>query len=157
MSKRVRREDAWKQVKVDGDTLEERREQRHEQLERYVSTMSEESRKGIMGLVTQWDADNGVRGVPTSESVVNVGQGTVRNIEVQAPDDAFQLDPIVKRTPEQRVEAMTKRLLHAEPAQQEIILQEIQSHYWKQGMPVTVSALREVAAHYLNRAERRGP
>lgn len=164
MSKRIRKEDAWKQVKIDGDTLEKRREQRNEQLLRYAETMSEESKKGILGYVTQWDPERGVRGVRTSQALYGPEARRIRtdqpvqvgnNMTAVAPDDAFKLDPIRKRTPDERIESMTKRLLKAHPQDQEYLLKSIGAEYWKKGMPVTVDQLRAAAAHYLNKAERK--
>ena len=150
---------AWKQVVIDGDTLEKRREQRKEQLLRYAETMSEESKRGVLGYVTQWTKEKGVQGVRTADSLMTQeqrqrGQG-IKNIAAVAPDDAFQLDPIVKRSPQERIESMAQRLMKADPAQNEQILKEIGEEYWKAGAPITHEQLRAIAAHFLNRAERK--
>ena len=164
MGKRIRKEDSWKEIsptpgEVEGDTLEQRREARNEQLYRYASTMSEESKKGVLGYVTQWTPEKGVQGVRTKDSLMSPeqrrrGEG-LKDLTVQAPADAFALDPIKKRTPEQRLDSMVQRLKAAHPGEVEFILSEIGAEYWKAGMPVTTAELRTVAAHYLNKAERK--
>ena len=133
------------------------RDERLEDLERYVSTMSPESRKGIKGVVTQWTRELGAHNVPASQSMMaprSSAKEAKRLTNTEATVE-FDAPPVVKRTEEQRLEAMVKRLRSANPATVEPILAQIQGEYWKMGMPVTVEDLRTVAAHFLNRAERR--
>lgn len=68
------------------------------------------------------------------------------------------LPPIVKRTPQQRIESLTKRLVDIwkeNPRLAEAVLVEIQGEYWKVGTPVTIHALRAAASEALRDAERR--
>jgi hypothetical protein len=45
--------------------------------------------------------------------------------------------------------------IQKDPVLAEAMLKDIAKEYWKAGAPVTVDALRIVAAHFLNRSERR--
>jgi hypothetical protein len=154
----------WEEVAIDGDTLEKRRDQRAEQMVRFISRLTPDQRRGVLGVVNQWTPETGVRAVPASESLTyraprkdvgdivreDLGTGGLR--DVIAPPHEFDVPKIVKRTPEQRIES---RLLGASPETLDPILSDVAGEYWKAGAPTTVAALRAVASHYLNRAERR--
>jgi RNase P/RNase MRP subunit p29 len=144
----------WKKVAIDGDTLEKRREQRKEQLEKFLWSLPKERQQGILGTVNQWTKEEGVKVVPSSQSLFDMEAKEKRLREDIEVEHTFEVPPIEKRTPQQRLESMTKRLLE-NPQQHEAILQEIAGEYWKAGAPVTVDALRAVAAHFLNRADQR--
>ena len=106
-------------------------------------------------MVNQWTKGEGVRVVPASQSVYDLNSRT-KKLRQHAEQHTFApLDPVRKRTPEQRLESMVRRLVGASPQTLEPILKQIAGEYWKQGAPVTVDALRAVASHYLNRAERK--
>jgi hypothetical protein len=130
-----------------------------EELERFVGSMTPEDRKGFIGKVNQWTKADGVRLVPASQSVYDLNSKQKRLREFgESKVLGEDLAPIIKRTSEQRVEAMAQRLLGAYrdgDASVEFILKDIAGEYWKQGMPVAVEDLRTVAAHYLNRTERK--
>ena len=133
------------------------RDERLEDLERYVARMSPESRKGIKGIVTQWTRELGAHNVPASQSLMaerSSAQEAKRLNDIETSLE-FDAPPIIKRTREQRLESMVKRLKSANPATVEPILAQIAGEYWKAGMPVTVADLQRVAAHFLNRTERR--
>ena len=156
LGKKFRENQDWEE-KVDGSTIEKRREQRAEILEEYIGTLTEDDRKGVLGKVNQYTKASGVKVVPASQSVydLNANQKKLREFQTQGVFREEDLPPIVKRTPEQRVESMAKRLMNAHPAEIEYILKDLQYEYWKAGAPVTVDALRTVASHFLNRAERK--
>lgn len=154
MTRRIRKKDAWKQVKVDGDTLEKRNEQRNEQLLRFVEGLEPEDRKGILGTVNQWTAEEGTRVVPASQSLFDLSSKE-KQLKQLAAQHQFEAPAVVKRSTEARLDSMVKRLMNAHPQDQEYLLKSVQLEYWKAGAPVTVEALRAAAATYLNRAERR--
>lgn len=73
-------------------------------------------------------------------------------------DKMGTLPRLKRRTPQERIESLTKRLIDAwreNPRIAEAILVEIQGEYWKQGTPVTAEALRGAASESLRDAERR--
>jgi RNase P/RNase MRP subunit p29 len=144
----------YQKVVIDGDTLEKRREQRAEQMEKFIWQLTPEQRVGIAGKVNQWTEEAGTRVVPASQSVYNLNEKQKQLREYQ---ESFEFDapPIIKRTPEQRLDSMVKRLTKADPAHVEPILREIREEYWKAGAPISVEQLRAVATHFLNRAERK--
>ena len=147
---------SYQKVVIDGDTLEKRREQRAEQLERYVAERPKDQGPGILDAVTQWDKEGGTRVVPSSQSLFDLESPEKQLRQVAIPKVLGQdLPPIVKRTPEQRLDSLVARLKAGGPETHEAILKEIAGEYWKRGMPVTAEALRTVAAHFLNRAERK--
>jgi hypothetical protein len=150
----VKKKPAHEEIVVDGDTLEKRRDQRAEQLERFVWGLTPEQRKGILGYVNQWTQEAGTQVVPASQSVFNL-DAKQKQLREYTETHEFDAPPVVKRTPNERVESMVARLKTASPETIEPILKEVASEYWKAGAPVTVDALRAVAAHYLNRTERR--
>jgi len=149
------KEKPWEEVVVDGDTLEKRREQRQEQLLRFVERLSPEDRKGISGTVNQWTKETGTRVVPASQSMYDLTSKEKKLKQVMA-QHTFTAPAPTKRTAEQRLDSMVQRLMVAHPQDQEYLLKQVASEYWKAGAPVTVEALRTAAAHYLNRAQRRG-
>jgi hypothetical protein len=136
---------------IDGTTLEKRRDQRAEVLERFLHTLTPEDRQGIEGTVNSWTRDGGVEVLPAPQSVFNLDADDKRLRPYQEAHAFEEPDPIVKRTPEQRLESMVKRLI--ENGVEDSILSEVAGEYWKQGAPVTVDALRAVASHFLNRAD----
>ena len=140
---------------IDGSTLEKRRDQRAEQLERFIGSLSEEDRQGVVGKVNQWSKATGVKVVPASQSVFDMNTNEKRLRSYAEQGTFTDVPPVIKRTPEQRLESMVERLKAAPPETLEPILREIAGEYWRRGMPITVDALRTVAAHYLNRAERK--
>ena len=140
---------------VDGSTLEERRDQRAEQLERFLGGLTPEDRQGIVGTVNQWTKAGGVRVVPASQSVFDLEADSKRLRHYSEVGTLPDPDPIVKRTPSQRLDSMVARLKTAPPETVEPMLNQIAGEYWKAGAPVTVDALRAVASHFLNLTERR--
>lgn len=155
ISKRKDKRREYEKVAIDGDTLEKRREQRAEQLEKYLWERPEQA-AGILNHVTQWQRDTGAGVVPASQSLfdLNAPDKRLRDLTVTAPIGQ-DLPPIVKRTPEQRLDSMVQRLKRAAPEDNEAILQEIAGEYWKAGMPVATEDLRMVAAHFLNQTTRK--
>ena len=142
---------------IDGSTLEKRRDQRAEQLERFIGEMTPENRRGFIGKVNQWTKAAGVQVVDASESVfdLNSPEKKLRDHSEAHAFDELDLPPIIKRTPEQRLNSMVQRLMGASPQTVEPVLKDIAGEYWKAGAPVTVDALRAVASHFLNRTERK--
>ena len=156
IKKKKDRRKEYEKVDVDGDTLDKRREQRAEQLEKYVWERDPEQGPGVLDAVTQWDKESGGRVVPASQSVYDLEaeEKKLREVNIQH-ELGKDLEPIVKRTPEERLNSLVSRLKAAEPAHMASILQEIAGEYWKMGMPVSAEDLRTVAAHFLNRTERK--
>jgi hypothetical protein len=109
-------------------------------------------RQGILGYVNQWTKETGTRVVPASESLFTKDKQLREDIEEPLE---FKAPPVLKRTHEQRLDSMVKRLMAADPKQNEAMLKEIAGEYWRAGAPVTVDQLRTVAAHFLNIAERK--
>jgi hypothetical protein len=144
----------WQEVAIDGDTLEKRRDQRKEQLLRFIERLSPEDRRGISGTVNQWTKETGTHVVPASQSLYDL-EAAEKKLRPIVASHQFEAPPITKRTTEERLDSMTKRLLASRPEEQEYLLRQVASEYWKAGAPVTVDALRTAAAHYLNRAERK--
>jgi len=144
----------YQKVVIDGDTLEKRREQRAEQMEKFIHQLTPEQRVGIAGKVNQWTKEAGTKVVPASQSVYNLDAGKQKMLRNYAEQHVFDAPPVVKRTTEQRLDSMVRRLKQ-QPEMAEVILKDIAGEYWKAGAPVSVEALRTVAAHFLNRAERR--
>lgn len=140
---------------VDGSTLEKRRDQRAEQLERFLGSLSEEDRQGIVGTVNQWTREEGVRVVPASQSVYDLNSDRKQLRSYSEQGTFSDPPPVVKRTPAQRLDSMVARLKSASPETLTPILNDIAGEYWKAGAPVTVDALRAVASHFLNRTERK--
>lgn len=67
--------------------------------------------------------------------------------------------PMVRRTPQQRMESMTARLM-SEVAKtgsvtglSEDLVRSIAGESWKKGEPITAEAVRRVAAHFLGNAQ----
>ena len=143
---------------IDGTTLEKRRDQRAAQLERFLGSLREEDRQGVLGTVNQWSKATGVKVVPASQSVYDLNSPQKR-LRHHAEQVTFTdpPPPIIKRTPEQRLDSMVRRLQGASPETLEPALRDIAREYWKAGAPVTVDALRAVASHYLNQTERKRP
>ena len=123
-------------VPPDGSTLEKRRDQRAEQLERFIGEMTPEDRKGFIGKVNQWTKEEGVKVVDQSESVFDLESKEKKLREYTEQHTFADLEPIKKRTPQQRVEALTQRLVGAPEWERQYLLKEIQGEYWKAGTPV---------------------
>ena len=152
-----RRIQEWEE-KIDGSTLEQRRDQRKEQLAEFLWNVKKEGDpNGVLGMVNQYTKATGVSMVPQAQSVYDLDakQKQLKNLESTHVFNEADLPPIVKRTPDERINAMVARLKTASPETLEPMLQQIAGEYWKAGSPVTVDALRAVAAHFLNRTERR--
>ena len=80
----------------------------------------------------------------------------------------FTPPPIIKRTPQERVDSLTRRLLdHIEetykltgtPSIPQDLLDHIKAEYWKHGDPVkaegvSVETVRAIATEFMKRAER---
>lgn len=161
------------EAEIDGSTLEQRRDQRAEQLEKFLGSLSEEDRAGFIGKVNQWMQATGVQVVDASQSVYDLDKKQKQLRDFGETHVFEDLPPVVRRSPDQRVAAMARRLrtmfenpnatvVDPETGQtithQQVIeatLNEIKEAYWEAGMPVTDDQLRVVAAHYLNRSERR--
>lgn len=140
---------------IDGETLDERREQRKEQLARFIAKMDRGEQKEFIGKVNQWTQPSGTRLVDAAKSVYDLNAPTKKLREDLTSTHAFAVPPqVVKRTPEERINALVARLQTAPVEQQEALLAQVASEYWKAGMPVTADGLRKVAAFFLNRTER---
>lgn len=135
----------------EGLSLEDRRLARRELLARYLAANPRELRRAKQALntIAQYDPATGKRRVVdryASDYAKVVG--AVPNPVVTTTVD---LPPQVKRSREQRVEAMLRRLQALPPHLMEAKLQELSRDSWKAGMPVTGEQLKAAAAAYLNR------
>lgn len=103
---------------------------------------------GPPGYTAQW-TDGKARLAPWTQSNIHEGQ-------LQDPglpqEHQFSVPALVKRSYQERLESMTKRLIHTPEDQQRRLLEEIATDFWKQGMPVTTDALRKAAATIMNGA-----
>jgi hypothetical protein len=113
---------------------------------------------GPPGQTAQWTPETGARLRPWQESQIGPRGGS-NDGRVHDPglpqEHAFSIPVLRKRTFQERLESMTKRLLHTPEDQQRRLLEEIATDFWKQGMPVTVDALTKAAATVLNGADNR--
>lgn len=94
------------------------------------------------------------------------GQSTLKSDPRQV-ELGSDLPPIIKRTPQQRVESLTRRLLDhmedsfkafGEPRIPQELLDEIKTEYWKAGRGdeahnVNIETVRAIAAKFLQEAE----
>jgi hypothetical protein len=73
-------------------------------------------------------------------------------------EDPFPVKPIVKRTPQQRIESLINRFgedMKAGRVMKPEQLKDIAADSWKRGEPVTGEALHAVAAYCLGEAEKK--
>lgn len=154
MTKEVTFGEEFSEAAIDGATLEERREQRKEQLSRFVAQMDRAEQREFVGKVNQWTQDQGTRLVDASRSLYDLDAPTKKLRKDLTSTHAFAVPQVVKRTPEERINALVTKLQAAPREQQEAILGQVAQEYWKAGMPVTAEDLRKVAAFFLNRTER---
>jgi hypothetical protein len=123
---------------------------------------------GRKGYVTIASADGSVRQVPYWEAhTAYYKPGSLRPGEApllreqsfEIPGTIWNDTPPPKRTNQQRVESMTKRYVaewkRGNDGLLRELLRDISVEYWKQGTPITVDALRQLAAHSLQEAENR--
>jgi hypothetical protein len=109
---------------------------------------------GKPGTTAQWDRTDGGRIRSHKQSMVNVaGTGVEDNGMPQ--EHVFEIPRLVKRTKQERLESMIRRLKDVHPTQQAALLQQIGAEYWKAGMPVTMDALRKAASDILNKVDGR--
>ena len=72
----------------------------------------------------------------------------------QVVEAQFARDPIVKRTNQQRTEAMAKRLwdgIQKYPQLAPVLLKYVHEEAWKDGMPMSYDDLKEVAVELLRK------
>lgn len=135
----------------EGLSLEDRRLARRELLARYLAENPRELRraKRALNTIAQYDPTTGERRVVdryASDYAKVVGAVPDRPITT-----TVDLPPQVKRSREQRVEAMLRRLQALPPHLMEAKLQELARDSWKAGQPITGEQLKAAAAAYLNR------
>ncbi len=140
--------------------LEDRREAAKEHALRWLMEhpgAATTFRKGV----AQYDKDWGKsRVLPWHQSMTKAGPEAEHMPLRKVKSDPFvnwTVPELKRRTLDERIQGMVKRLLVMEPMLQESLIAQIAGEYWKEGSPVTVTDLRTVAAHYLNRAERHHP
>lgn len=147
-------------------SIDDRREAAKEKILKQIrdSEDPEKAKEEFVHTVAQ--AVGGVaKRVPYSHSVMtrdgDAPHKRLKRASVAIPDDAFADVPdIVKRTPEQRLESMTDRLVREyrkDPSTIDKLLKEIQSELLRQrGYDMTgleYQDLRKVAQYFLERAE----
>ena len=114
-------------------------------------------RDGPQGQVAQWAPDEGAHLRSWQQSQIDDHyDGRLQDPGiVDDPRHRFDIPVLRKRTAEERLESMIRRLAVVHPVQQAALLQQIAGDYWKAGMPVTQEALRKAAADLLNRNDKR--
>ena len=140
---------------IDGSTLEKRRDQRAEQLERFIGELTPEDRKGFIGKVNQWTKETGVQVVDAEQSLFDLNSREPKLREYAETHVFEELPPIVRRTPQQRIESLAARIKDSTPVELEVLFSELAVEYWKAGAPVAQEDLRAVAATLLNQTERK--
>jgi hypothetical protein len=113
--------------------------------------------------VTQWEKGR-ARRAEWQESMRDKQDRFREDIGVAIPEDAFKdIPPIVKRTPQERLESLTKRLVRARKegnqAVVETLLGQVQTELfamtgYRLGEQIAMEDLRALSAIFLNRAER---
>lgn len=142
------------------------KEERLEELKRKII----EDPKHHKGMFTAADLDGATRMRHWRESSTRSRRGqTVLTGQKRTPIEfEFKPQPIRKRTPQERVESLTRRLLdHLEetykrtgtPELPADLLYQIKSEYWRVGDPVSASGvnvdtIRAIATKYMEMAER---
>jgi hypothetical protein len=133
-------------------SIEDSREEFKEKALRYLREHPEAMRRvDRVGQVAQWTKEGGARYEDWRKSQIH--EGRLQQTEQYAAE--FEAAPVVRRTLDQRIESMVKRLLLLPPELREAMLEQIASEYWKAGMPVSGEDLKALATHYLNRAQNR--
>lgn len=108
---------------------------------------------GPRGQVAQWSPDEGAHLRPYTQSQIH--EGRLQDPGIGDPSTSFKAPVLRKRTHQERLESMIRRLKDVHPVQQAALLQQIGAEYWKAGMPVTQEALAKAAATILNGADKR--
>ncbi len=81
-------------------------------------------------------------------------------VDLDDPFDVASIPPIVRRTPQERVDSLMARLLQGAKAEgrtflPDSVIKEVVGEAWKGGrVEITAEVVREVAAHFLQRADR---
>lgn len=103
-----------------------------------------------------WRVENGRFSLVHWSQVTDVSRP--RGFALGFDEDPFPLEPIRKRTPQQRVDSLISRFgedLKAGRVMTQDQLQDITANAWKRGQPVSGEAVRTVATALLETAERR--
>lgn len=114
------------------------------------------------GAFTRAEADGSARILPhTAPHTFRTRPGeepsaVLSRINVDDIPEATFDRQFIKRTPEQRLDSLTKRYVEAwkRGEMNDGILKEIVGEFWKLGTPISADRLREVAAQCLNQARR---
>jgi hypothetical protein len=136
-----------------GLTLEDRREARKERALRYMRERPEQAALIITNTVAQWQ-----RGMERARVVDRYASDYAKVVGAvpNTPDTTtVDLPAITRRSRQDRLDAMIRRLKDMPPMLLEAKIREIQGEFFKVGMPVTYDDLRAVASRYLNRADTR--
>lgn len=135
------------------------RERRYEELKRFRPDDFEGGKRGVVPQSVVRGGHVLSRRVPWQDAEGQPGPGgatVVRGTRVPIPDGAFSAPPIQKRTPQARLDDVTKTLVdfyNQHGFVPESILREIQGIYWMNGQNMSIDELRQVAGHYLRMAE----
>lgn len=132
------------------DTLEQRREKATRELYARLKAAQEDKRV-LRGVVAQATGGGRLRGYRSWRDSVLDEQNNFKNSMETA---AFDLAPIRKRTPTERLDSMIRRLKDSPEWLWEAQIRAIEGEFWKLGTPVTGDALRAAAAKLLNQAEK---
>jgi hypothetical protein len=142
---------------------------KEERLERLKRKIKENPERSKPGFFTAADLDGTVRREHWRKSMTRRNErGEMVFRDTAKRTAVFDPPPIVKRTAQERVESLTKRLLqHIEdtyvrtgtPSIPQDLLDMIKAEYWAMGDPVkaegvSAEAVRAIAAEFMKRAER---
>jgi hypothetical protein len=136
-----------------GLSLEDRREARKERALRYIKEHPDRANLIVMNTIAQWE-----RGMEQARLVDRYASDYAKVVGAvpNTPDTTMvDLPTLSKRSRQDRLDAMIRRLKDLPPMLLEAKIREIQGEFFKVGMPVTYDDLRAVASRYLNRADTR--
>jgi hypothetical protein len=123
-------------------------EEKREQLARYLATHPREMQRAKVFLNQVARSEGGVtRLVPREDSTYNKMLGKIpAEVETYVPAPP----PVVKRSNQDRLDSMIRRLVDLPQPLLEAKLREVHGEFWKVGMPVAYDDLKRVASQYMN-------
>jgi len=141
-----------------------RAEERAEKLKKKVRDenldIEAQARQTLQGMVSQYDAVHKKGRQVDWRQSYTARDGSLKEVSVPIPDDAFKDVPkVVKRTPQERLDSLTKRLVDemkkggVNQALVEGILQQVTDMAAANGQLISTDQLRQLAEYFLNQAE----
>lgn len=109
------------------------------------------------GLVSSTDSNGNVQWIPWQKATAQGPTGTKRNILTSrtGKGSILQNAPIRKRSERERVESLARRFwetIRDNPKMAPLVLQDIETEYWKAGQPVTYEQIKDAAIELLKKA-----